>query len=186
MTDPLLEARARAVEEGRQQVAAAGARVEELAGPYNAATAELRKLRAGLKVAERGLEQAKRDHATRRALEEAGVAFAAPLSVVTEVYEGVEVFYLVAVGSEGSGLYLHRYDRARRHFSQTHAIALERVPEGEKVYASSAMREAGIAEWQQRGTGAYGAGSGAHKPKPPPEGGRWRWLKVREQEALPA
>jgi hypothetical protein len=34
--------------------------------------------------------------------------------------------------------------------------------------------------------GDFGDGSGAMKPLPPPEGGRWKWLKVREQEALEA
>lgn len=46
------------------------------------------------------------------------------------------------------------------------------------------LREIGLWAWQKRGQGSFGAGSGSMSPLPPPEGGRWKWLKVREQEAI--
>lgn len=138
-----------------------------------------------VKLIDLAMDTAKREHAIRRALSEQAIDYAGPAVVVTERYSSFaghpDPYLLVAVGPEGTGLYLLKPRRPGRWGGKAYA-RLQR--DGDEPERFERMRDAGLVYWQERGRGEFGEGTGATKPKSPPEGGRWRWLKVREQEEL--
>jgi hypothetical protein len=187
MAEPTLEEMAQALERGRQQLAEAEAEAERLKRPYHAALAHLADVRKAVELIELGMETAKRAHLIERAIEEAaGAPIDAPPVVMVQTTFSVDRFELVAVGPEGTPLYLHTPKRSHRYHGKSYAVAAVegREKPSRDAHTSKAMEEAGLMSWQERGKGQWGDGSGSIKPVAPPEGGKWRWLKVREQELL--
>lgn len=188
---PTVEAMALAIQREREQLDEARARVEELKGPYEDAVAKRNRHAASVKAMETAMEIAKRAHMIERALVEAGIEYEGPRVVAAPVYRGHHFYFLVAVAQGGTGLYLYTPERSHRHHAKEHAVLAERLDDlavEHPTHFGVHLRDASPAlrPWEARGRGEWGAGSGAMRPQAPPEGGRWRWLKLREQEALPA
>jgi hypothetical protein len=173
---PTLEEMAQAHERGRQQLADAEARVEELRGPWEEACGHRDQLAQALKLIGHGMANAHRQHAIERALDERGVSYVAPLIIAPEttherMASGVyaRTAELVAVGPEGTGLY-RTFGWNKNVSGARQGRQFKRLDDDGKLIA-----------WGEHRGSIY---SDPYKPKPPPEGGKWRWLKVREQEAL--
>lgn len=233
-----LEELARGREELREKIAAAEAEVKRTERPYLAAVGEEQRLRDALKMVEKSIEAGGRSYVIRRAVEEAGIESTAdPIVLVRGMGGPPDIFELVAIGPEGTPLYLHRPDRPGRRGGKAYArparegdaercaayaAAVERrkdlpsMPSGIDAFEErkrvKAIREefdrelreefgpnphdtlprevwgseGRLVRWEDRGSGAFGAGTGSLRPQAPPEGGKWRWLKVREQEELTA
>jgi hypothetical protein len=189
---PTLEEMAQKIADARERLATAERKVEELRGPYHAATGRAQAIRDEIEAMEQGMESSKRAHMTLLALQDVSLTYDGELVVPIEVYRGHDMYFLVAVGQDGTGLYLHTPKRSHRYQGKTYAVRIDQA-QSHGVEPSSGyqkLRDAGLMEWETRGKdqwGRSGQGSaGAVKPLPPPEGGRWKWLKVREQEALEA
>ncbi len=192
-----LEEMAQAIEAKRQEVDAAREKREELKEPFQAAVDELQRVKGELAAMVAAMAGVKAVDAIERGLADAGIDYEGPRVVTAKVYSGHDYYKLVAVGSQGTGLYLVTPERSRRHIRKEHAIRRlhadahgvdeerDRRPHW-YGHTSTSQRDAGLLSWEEQGAGSFGARSGAFKPSAPPEGGRWRWLKVREQEELKA
>lgn len=164
----------------------------DIAPIYDLASAWVRDAQDTLKLIDLTMEAAKRDHAIRVALAEQGIEYAKPTTIIVERYSSMaghpNPFHLVAVGREGTGLYLHTPEHSHRFQGKAYARLLKRgekpLRDGPDNYTGQREEKAGLTMWNERGKGQWGAGSGSIKPMAPPEGGRWRWLKVREQAEL--
>jgi hypothetical protein len=186
---PTLEDMAQKISEARDRLATAEREVEKKKAPYFAAVGNAASIRQEVETMEQAMESSKRAHMTLRAVEDASLTYDGPLVVPVEVYRGYDMYFLVAIGEDGTGLYRHTPKRSHRYQGKVHAVRVEQAQSHGVEPPTSSYRklvEAGLMEWQKRGKGDFGDGSGAMKPLPPPEGGRWKWLKVREQEALEA
>jgi hypothetical protein len=173
---------------------------DELEPAYDAARYRLRDAHDRVKRIELGMESVIKAHAVTAALAEAGIEYDGPPMIVQPSrsrHTTAQPYVLVAVGPKGTGLYLFRPDRSHRYQGKEHVIReVDARAQGlQEPYGGAAdgwhyeqthsmLRELGVWAWQRRGRGAWGAGSGSMAPLPPPEGGRWKWLKVREQEAI--
>lgn len=168
---------------------------ERVRGPYDAARDRLHEAREQVKIIEAGMEAVTVVHATQLALADAGVEFDGP-PLVTMVYghrERLRVFFLVAVGPKGTGLYRFKPERSHRYQGVEHvvpraaAVAHGHDPEEPRPHyrevTTRAHVDAGLVAWQERGKGDFGR-NGGFRPMAPPEGGKWKWLKVRPQESL--
>jgi hypothetical protein len=204
-------------ERWRAEIEAAEVEVEETKAPYLRAVARLENARRELQRTELALNTAKRMHLIGQAVEALGVQTDEPPVVLAKRWEGEtvpRVYELVALGSNGEGLYRHVPSRSHRYEGKAHAIRARWVPEEvkrvqvqdksvrlserEAALQALGLRRSAALEvrpvhgtpdlwyWQERGRGDFGDGSGSLKPTPPPSGGRWRWLKVNEQQELPA
>lgn len=184
-----LEEMAGAIEAQREELRAARAHREELRGPYTVAVNAVNATMDRLKAMEQAMEGVVRAHMLRQALEAAGVEYDGPPLVAVRMYfsnESARMYYLVAVGPGGTGLYRFTPDRARRFEAKQHAIRVTDVRGEDVPRRICGKDDSDLCEWEERGTGEWGPRSGSMKPKAPPEGGRWKWLKVREQETLSA
>jgi hypothetical protein len=187
-----LEEAAQALEAARLAHASAVRRWKELCPAYDAAHAHMRETAREVERIEQGMTHATRAYAVVRALNELGVDYDGPPVFFLRTPMRVDPYFLAAIGPQGTGLYLR--SGPRRYGGKVYAIleevavrhGVDNAAERAAYRTGEQTREAGLREWWERGVGDFGAGSGAVKPKGPPEGGRWKWLKVREQEALPA
>lgn len=187
-----LEEAAVARVEAVAELESAAAELERVKGPYHAAYSRHARAREAVERIDDGMAAVKRAHAITVALREQAIRYEGPLALSWTAGSSSSgrlptVYFLVAVGADGTGLYLHTPKRSHRYEGKEYAIR-EEVALSHGVEPSIYGRhlaEAGIREWQNRTTSA-GSFAAARRPLPPPEGGKWRWLKVREQEELPA
>lgn len=186
MAEPFtLEEMARAIEVQREELRTAAACRDELEGPYRVAAEAARAAQARLAAMEQAMEGVKRAHMLRLALQDAAVEYDGPPLVAVRMYFS-RMYYLVAVGPDGTGLYRFTPERARRYEAKQHAIRVTDVRGEDVPRRICGKDDSDLCEWEERGKGEWGRRSGPMKPKAPPEGGRWKWLKVREQETLSA
>lgn len=177
---------------------AAAAKVAVLREPYKAACDALAEKRRVVEQMKAAIWAVERTAAIRRALLSVTIEFDGPLILATTPeyeFQESDFYLLCAVGSQGTGLYLHKSTRSGRYSRKQYAVPLAvAVRHGYDPKASvphyrdktSRDQEAiGLVAWQERGKGDFGH-SGPYKPLAPPEGGRWRWLEVREQVLLEA
>lgn len=173
---------------------------DELKPDFDAAVERVREAHQRVERIEQGMTAVVRAHAISEALREAEVEYDGPPLIVQPArseYTDPQVYGLVAVGPKGTGLYLHTPKHSHRYQGKEHVIR-ETDAKAHGLDAPNAQKgweyerthewhlELGVWAWQKRGRGQFGAGSGSMAPLPPPEGGRWKWLKIREQEALEA
>jgi hypothetical protein len=186
----------------RAQAVAEAARARQhfnsLKPEYEAASRALSLANDEIKRIDQAMGFVKRNHAINVALSEAGIEYGDARLLIARPGYSTYDFGLVAIGPEGTGLYLHVPEHSHRYQGRDHRILYEAanthgvapqasewdLKRGGTRRLDSIERETGLIEWQHRGSGSYGAGSGSMKPKPPPEGGRWKWLKIDEQKAL--
>lgn len=195
-----LEDAAVALQQAREELAQAQRICDELEPAWEIARDRLSDAYDRVRRIELGMEAVVKAHAVGAALAEAGIEYdGAPMIVKPSRsrHDRPQPYVLVAVGPKGTGLYLYRPERSHRYQGKEHAIrAADGLANGltrpyggagdgwQYEQTHSWLLEIGMWAWQKRGRGQFGAGSGSMVPLPPPEGGRWKWLKVREQEAI--
>jgi hypothetical protein len=195
-----LEDAAVALQQARAELEEAQRRRDELEPAWDAAGERLHRAYDAVERIEHGMESVIKAHAVAVALTEAGVEYDGPPMIVRPSrsrYEKPVPYVLVAVGPKGTGLYLFKPEKSHRYQGKEHTIReADALAHGlTEPYGGANggwsyepthewLREDGLWAWQKRGRGNFGDGSGAFKPLPPPEGGRWKWLKIREQEAI--
>jgi hypothetical protein len=177
----------------RAQAVAEAARARQhynsLKPAYEAAGRALKAANDEIKRIDQAMGFVKRNHAINVALDGAGIEYGDARLLIARVGYSTYDFGLVAIGPEGTGLYLHVPEHSHRYQGREHRILLKDVEkhgldEGRRRRNDAIEKETGLVEWQSRGSGSFGPGSGSMKPNPPPEGGRWKWLKIDEQKAL--
>jgi hypothetical protein len=100
---------------------------------------------------EQAMESSKRAHMTLRAVEDASLTYDGPLVVPVEVYRGYDMYFLVAIGEDGTGLYRHTPKRSHRYQGKVHAVRVEQAQSHGVEPPTSSYRklvEAGLMEWQ--------------------------------------
>lgn len=207
-----LEEMAQARLRGQQQLAEALRARDEMEPKWNAVCARVSNLTQAIKAITRGIETTRKAYAIKAKVDEMDIAYGGSMVVLAETHSEPEPWFLVAVGPEGTGLYIHRVRYRRRFGNTSYARTMrdgEQFVETKDVpdtpYDRSMSHEARmrlaeeraakllpqvrgsqglLAKWETRGRGPFGAGSGPIKPKAPPEGGKWRWIRVDEQALL--
>lgn len=198
MTEPIrtLEEAAQARAEAAAEFERACARMAELKPDFDAAVHAKERARERLKQIDDGMAAVRRMHASAVALREAGIEYDGPLLVTTQTYSSTDVYHLCAVGPAGTPLFLHVPEHSARYAGKEWVVRAQdaaahgvtEAPTGrvEMTRSQHKRAEPELYVWCARGKASGMHFTGAVRPSPPPEGGRWRHLKVREQEALPA
>lgn len=184
---------AQALARGRARLAEINERIDEIKPSFDALVNERVAVKRAIETIEDGMATTRKAYATKTALSEKTIEYAEPLVVLVEAYSGAEPWFLCAVGTDGTGLYLHTPKKSHRYAGKSYAILGSEKTEGEARGArqgagrtSDSMLAAGLISYDTRGRGSFGAGTGSVVPLPPPGGGRWRWIKVAEQDLLTA
>lgn len=187
-----LEEMAQALARGQARLADINERIDAIEPSYYTLVGERNKLKRALTAIEDGMATTRKAYAIKAALDEKTVEYAHPLVVLVETHSGgAEPWFLCAIGTDGTGLYLHTPKRSHRYAGKSYAILGSEKTENEghgprqgagRTYDK--MLAAGLIAYDTRGSGSFGAGTGSIVPLPPPGGGRWRWIKVTEQDLL--
>lgn len=186
-----LESMARALARGQARLADINERIDEIKPTFDALVGERATVKRAVQAIENGIATTRKAYAIKAALDKKLITYAEPMVVMVSAYAQPEPWFLCAVGTDSTGLYLHTPKRSHRYAGKQYAILGSERSEGEakgpRQYASltsEKMLQAGLIAHDTRSKGDYGAGSGSIVPLPPPGGGRWRWIKISEQDLL--
>lgn len=186
-----LEEMAQALARGRLRLSVINEQIDAIKPEFDMLVDQRAEVKRAIEAIEDGIATTRKAYAIKAMLDLKGIAYDHPIVVMVEAYRGADPWFLCAVGTDGTGLYLNTPKRSHRYAGKSYAILGTETTETEgrgtrqgagRTYDK--MLEAGLVAYDTRSSGSFGAGTGSIVPLPPPGGGRWRWVKVGEQELL--